>query len=311
MLTRQEKERLVIELYNQGKTIRDIAKEVRMSFRDIGLILRKASGEKEEKQDRKQSLLSPSSQAYKLFSEGKAPIEVAIVLNLGESETTKYYEEYLNLKQMHELRMVYDEIGPDVMYFLELYKLSKDAHMKPEHVVNLLQVSNRYLPIVQQKYGKLMKETDSLESEKQKIKILWSQIRLSINTLDNYKKEIKNLQRQKINLEILINSGRYEKVRQIAEKEVNNSLSKQRDLLKLAVASVLESLRHNPDKYNLLINSNQYYSGQYAVSPPFINEYRSLILDEAQKLFELMATDLTNSIINERALAVNPSQTIR
>ena len=71
MLTRQEKERLVIELYNQGKIIRDIAREVRMSFRDIGLILKKASGEKEEKQDRKQSLLSPSSQAYQLFSEGK------------------------------------------------------------------------------------------------------------------------------------------------------------------------------------------------------------------------------------------------
>jgi cytidylate kinase len=78
MLTRQEKERLVIELYNQGRTIRDIAREVRMSFRDIGLILKKASGEKEEKQDKEQSLISPSSQAYQLFSEGKAPIEVAI-----------------------------------------------------------------------------------------------------------------------------------------------------------------------------------------------------------------------------------------
>src|SRR5215204_7014645 len=121
ILTKQEREQFVIDLYNQGKTIRDIAREVRMSFRDIGIILKKASGEKEEKQDRKQSLLSPSSQAYKLFSEGKTPIEVAIALDLGESETTKYYEEYLNLKQMHELRMVYNEIGADVMHFLELY----------------------------------------------------------------------------------------------------------------------------------------------------------------------------------------------
>jgi hypothetical protein len=105
MLTRQEKERLVIELYNQGKTIRDIAREVRISFRDIGLILKKVYGEKEEKQERKQS--SPSSQAYKLFSVGKTPIKVAIALDLGESETSKYYEEYWNLKQMHELKMVY------------------------------------------------------------------------------------------------------------------------------------------------------------------------------------------------------------
>ena len=77
MLTRQEKERLVIDLYNQGKTIRDIAKELRMSFRDIGTILKK-----EEKQDVKESLF-PSTQAYRLFSKGKSTIEIAITLNLS------------------------------------------------------------------------------------------------------------------------------------------------------------------------------------------------------------------------------------
>ena len=46
ILTRQERERLVLDLYNQGKTIREIAKEVRMSFRDIGDILNKAIEEK-------------------------------------------------------------------------------------------------------------------------------------------------------------------------------------------------------------------------------------------------------------------------
>ena len=46
ILTRQERERLVLELYNQGKTIREIAKEARMSFRDIEVILNKALEEK-------------------------------------------------------------------------------------------------------------------------------------------------------------------------------------------------------------------------------------------------------------------------
>jgi hypothetical protein len=302
MLTRQEKERQVIDLYNQNKTYREIAKEVRICPRDIGIILNKASGEKEEKQDRRQS---PPSQAYKLFSEGKTPIEVAIALDLGESETTKYYEEYLHLKQMHELRMVYDEIGPDgIMHFLELYKLSKNDNMKPEHVVNLLKMSNRYLPIIEQKYRKLMKETDSLESEKQKLKNLWSQIRLSIKTLDNYKKEVKNLQKEKISLEILMSNGQYEKVRQIAKKEVNNSLSERRDLLKLAVASVIESIVWDPKKYNFLINSSKYYGGQYSASHFYIDVYRDLILDEAQRLFELLAKDLTSRIGNESTLTI-------
>jgi hypothetical protein len=43
-----------------------------MSFRDIGAILKKASGELEEKQDIKESL-SLSNKAYRLFSKGKTP----------------------------------------------------------------------------------------------------------------------------------------------------------------------------------------------------------------------------------------------
>ena len=36
-----ETERKVLELYNQGKTTREIAKEQRLSLRDIGYILKK------------------------------------------------------------------------------------------------------------------------------------------------------------------------------------------------------------------------------------------------------------------------------
>src|SRR5215211_6118723 len=118
--TRQERERVVLDLYNQGKTIREIAKEVRMSFRDIGVILNKIVEEKnreqqdnngmEKNQNREQQHLSLSAQAYKLFSDRKTPLEVAIALNLGESEATKFYREYWKLKQLHNLNMVYEEL---------------------------------------------------------------------------------------------------------------------------------------------------------------------------------------------------------
>jgi len=52
--TREEKERLVLDLYNQGKTIREIAKEARMSFRDIGVILNKAVEEKKTEEIKQQ-----------------------------------------------------------------------------------------------------------------------------------------------------------------------------------------------------------------------------------------------------------------
>ena len=133
-ITRQERERLVLDLYNQGKTYREISKEARISPRDIGIILNKVIEEKTEEQgikqnnnnnggEKNQEHLSLSSQAYKLFSERTTPLEVAIELNLRESEATKFYKEYWKLKQLHNLNMVYEEIKGDIEPFLRLYRL--------------------------------------------------------------------------------------------------------------------------------------------------------------------------------------------
>jgi Mor family transcriptional regulator len=47
-LTRQERESFVLDLYcNQGKAIREITKEARISFKDIGVILNKEVEDKE------------------------------------------------------------------------------------------------------------------------------------------------------------------------------------------------------------------------------------------------------------------------
>ncbi|HEU4446525.1 MAG TPA: hypothetical protein VFR94_17775 [Nitrososphaeraceae archaeon] len=304
MLTRQEKERLVVDFYNQGKTIRDIAKELRISFRDIGAILKKASGEMEEKRDIKESL-SPSSQAYLLFSKCKTPIEVAISLNLSEAETSEYYEEYLKLKQIDELKTVYDEIGEGIVHFLKLYRLSKSAHMSPEHVVNLLQISNEYLPLLEQRCKRLKHETHSLQSERQKLQYLGNQVSVLTKVLEKYKQEIENLHKRKTKLENLLrefgNNNGYRKIRQAAEEEVTNSLSKRKDLLKLATISVIESITKDPTKYNFLINSSLYNGGQ-----PYIDMYRALILDEAQKVFELMVRELTSTIVGNSTSTITP-----
>ena len=139
-ITRQERERLVLDLYyNQGKNIREIAKEARMSFRDIGTILNKADERREQnnnnndienkkqqqEQEQQEQQLSLSTQAYKLFSERKTPIQVAVALNLKESEITRFYKEYCKLNQMHDLNIVYEELKGDITPFLKLYRSTR------------------------------------------------------------------------------------------------------------------------------------------------------------------------------------------
>jgi transposase len=79
ILTRHEKEKLIVELYDQGKNYKEIAKIARVSVRDIRPIL-----EKEEKEREKQL-------AYRLFSEGKTPLDVQIELNLAHLVETKIW----------------------------------------------------------------------------------------------------------------------------------------------------------------------------------------------------------------------------
>jgi transposase len=93
----EERKKRVIDLYyNQGKTTREIAKIERISIRDISAII-KEEETRRQKHKHQQQEGEVSSKAYKLFSEGKRPVEVAIALNLREQEATKLYREYWKL----------------------------------------------------------------------------------------------------------------------------------------------------------------------------------------------------------------------
>jgi predicted DNA-binding protein YlxM (UPF0122 family) len=81
----------VIDLYfNQHKSYAEIAQIEKMSPRDIHDIIKEEEARRQKYKD-KQQQEETSSKAYRLFSKGKQPIEVAIALILREPEATKLY----------------------------------------------------------------------------------------------------------------------------------------------------------------------------------------------------------------------------
>lgn len=80
----------------------------------------------------------------------------------------------------------------------------------------------------------------------------------------------KNLQGEKTRLETLLkefgNSNGYKRIRQIAEEEVTNSLSKRKDLLQLATTSVIESVTRDPDKYNIVRSRLQWWTIRFVTT---------------------------------------------
>ena len=119
MAVSEEEKRRIIDLhFNQGKTIREISRIVGKSSHDITPITKEhriqlaqdyavANGDVvEHEQDRD----IPNVKAYKLFDEGKNPLEVAGELNLSGPQVQQFYVEYLNMMRMHKLVTIYQEI---------------------------------------------------------------------------------------------------------------------------------------------------------------------------------------------------------
>jgi hypothetical protein len=67
------------------------------------------------------TLVSPT-QAYKLFSDRKTSLEVAIALNLRESEATKFIlQEYWKLKQLYNLNIVFMKSSKVILPYFQNY----------------------------------------------------------------------------------------------------------------------------------------------------------------------------------------------
>ena len=97
----KDKENLVIDLLKKGHKTREIAKMAHVSNTTIKKIGAKLTGEaNEEKDDQKNKPLSVSSQAFKLFLEGKSVVQVAIGLDLTTDQALKIRSDYLVLRNM-------------------------------------------------------------------------------------------------------------------------------------------------------------------------------------------------------------------
>jgi transposase len=95
VLNRQEKEKLVIKLHSEGKTIRQITHEAHISFTDIGRIIRKINGlDNDGTMSSDVKGKSKSTQALNLFLHGKRLVEVAIELDLSSIEVENILQEF-------------------------------------------------------------------------------------------------------------------------------------------------------------------------------------------------------------------------
>ena len=210
-----EREKKVLKLYDQGKSTRDIAKELRMSLRDISTILRKNQVShgiidndinNNNTNNNSKSRNEISTQAYKLFSEGKRLSDVAIELGLREKEASKLFGEFLLLKGEQELYDIYLDEKYYLRSLLNLHRLLKREGMTAadnnniEWFVNMVKTGIYKIPEIQNQYAKAKDELEVIEYKRV----------MSKHELDNMNNQIILLRRSMYQLSATCNNKKNE-----------------------------------------------------------------------------------------------------
>jgi hypothetical protein len=182
-------------MHQEGRNMRDIASTVHMSFGDIGKIIKESNGQSNN--DIGVSNKSKATQALYMFNNGKKPIEVAIELDLPESEVCDLQLEFWALNQLFDLPLVYQQIKNDYDSFLELFKiLKKNRMLNKQNISKLLRYAGYDLPSLENRMRKLRSEIIELEFKKKDSKDtlrLWNAQLLDLGqTITKYQNAIDN-----------------------------------------------------------------------------------------------------------------------
>ncbi|MGC1928162.1 MAG: hypothetical protein WA667_04255 [Candidatus Nitrosopolaris sp.] len=168
----EEREEYVIRLYNEGKTVRDIAKLVHMSFSQIWAVTNKVKLQADRERGytaEEPEPKSDESRAFKLFSEGKSPVEVVIALDLPAQFVEAKYQEYWECNRMFELVQIYYEAKYDLHDLLRLHRIIKRLGMQEQDIVKVLELAkHNQLRYLQGKVEYLENQIFMLEGQKTK-----------------------------------------------------------------------------------------------------------------------------------------------
>jgi len=316
LLTKPEKERRVIELYEEGKTYREIAKEVRISPGDISSIIRRHTGEDNVEGgngDQRQQEETIDTQVFKLLEAGRTPVQVATDLDLNSGEVTRLYKEWWKLKGLDQLNDLYEEIGDDIFQFHQTYKFIKNEGYTPRQLIEAAEHLDD-LPLLRSEREQLVQENQDLEEEKQnkltELRQTDESIAIAERKQDTVnldievrKEELRHLHLQKQCFEHIISransSAGYQQIRSIAEAAARSILTQNKVVLAAALRALFQALRYEPrNELQLLI----YGSLSYPLYEPglgkppqnYLQLRQALLLQSAEEIYQ----DLLSKVVH-------------
>jgi hypothetical protein len=304
LISAEEREKLVLEYLEKNIPYKEIEGLLHISSKDISIIQKKAR-EKKEKEEKNEIITSVTSKALKLYKEEKSPLDVAILLGITAQQAQKFYIDYLSLTDSHQLAQIYHQLDEKLIQALvKLLSHIKKNEIKiseeeiVEAIININKIARMH-----KEYNEIYTEIANLKRKRDiyiSNKNFWekqiSNLSVDFDQLvvqrDFKRKEIKSLdkqiERKKELLDDLKDSEYFENVKQKIRDQTNNILDDKKAFLKLAIMTILQTIKKDQEKdiliYNLLnYTENPRYSEEYLVY------YQQKISEMADSLYDTIS----------------------
>ena len=267
-----------------------------------------------------------------MFSNGKTPLQVAIALNIKQSEVTKYYKEYWILKRLHKLYSAYTELGDEGLgAFLKLYRLMKEKGMSIEQVVAAVCSAIHKLPYMEDLYKQVIHEVDNLQCLSQELRNHIEALKYKLSILDktalSAEQERKRIEQQlqelidkKDRLEKwitnVLNGEGYTKLNQSAKESVKAVLSDNKILISISFAALIQTIKNDPQMTNLIHKIATTNDGQQHKDDnnnnaiKYVEVNKNSLSDLAEKHYENLVEVLTNDSISYATTSSNPTSSL-
>jgi hypothetical protein len=258
-LNKHQKKAIVIELYKQDKTRRQIAEVVHMSFKDIADIINEYTGEDKKQVNKPEK--SKDSRAFELFLQGKQSVEVAIELDMSAYKVEELHVQYWRLSKLDKLEELYHETEYSLSLLLQLHNILKVNRItKNRDIRQLIEMAITGLPNISNRFEDLLIQVSTLEREKAALNTEIMGLRNSIytnNEIIRKKSQQLRIQDRKLKqLEVMLLAANKDPNHDKVIEIVDQRLKDKRSLLVIALVAVLQTLKANPYGLNLLNSSS-------------------------------------------------------
>jgi hypothetical protein len=323
-ITEDRKKRVIALYFDQHKTYAEIAQIMKMSPRDIHAIIKEEKAKRQRLKDQQQQE-ETSSKAYKLFSDGKKPVEVAIELSLIEQAASKYYREYWRLKRLYILNSIFKATNGELGTFLKLYRLMKEKGMTIENVVNAVEIAIHKLPYMEGLYKQVKDEVEKLQHIRQLLVNDIEELKYKLSILDktafsceqeSWRKaqQVQELTAQKNRLEKLIAkiSNNDDKLKRLVKENVKAVISENKELISICFTAVIQTLKADPQMVKLIQNmptknDGEQHKDNHINIYQYIESNKDRILDLAENNYKNLVEVLTKHAIDIAASASSSS----